>query len=33
MDVNSILAEAKKLDASDVHFITGIKPIIRVNRD
>mgnify|MGYP001851460959 CR=1 FL=1 len=33
MDVNSILAEAKKLDASDVHFIPGIKPIIRVNRD
>ena len=33
MDVNSILAEAKKLDASDVHFIPGIKPITRVNRD
>ena len=33
MDVNNILAEAKKVKASDVHFIPGIKPKIRVNRD
>ena len=33
MDVNAILAEAKKMKASDVHFIPGIKPKIRVNRD
>ena len=29
MDVNAILAEAKKMKASDVHFIPGIKPKIR----
>ena len=33
MDVNGILSEAKKIGASDVHFIPGIKPKIRVNRD
>ena len=33
MDVNSILSEAKRLKASDVHFIPGIKPELRVNRD
>ncbi len=33
MDVNAILSEAKKLGASDVHFIPGIKPKLRVNRD
>lgn len=33
MDVNAILSEAKRLGASDVHFIPGIKPKLRVNRD
>ena len=33
MDVNAILSEATKLGASDVHFIPGIKPKLRVNRD
>ena len=33
MDVNSILGEAKRLKASDVHFIPGIKPELRINRD
>ena len=33
MDINAILSEAKRMKASDVHFIPGIKPKIRVNRD
>ena len=33
MNINAILSEAKKMKASDVHFIPGIKPKIRVNRD
>ncbi len=33
MDVNAILREAKERKASDVHFIPGIKPKLRVNRD
>ena len=33
MDINAILSEAKEMKASDVHFIPGIKPKIRINRD
>ena len=33
MDINAILSEAKRMKASDVHFIPDIKPKIRVNRD
>ena len=33
LDVNAILAKAKASGASDAHFIPGIKPTIRVNRD
>ena len=33
IDVNAILAKAKKEGASDAHFIPGIKPTLRINRD
>ena len=33
VDVNAVLSKAKELKASDAHFIPGMKPIIRVNRD
>ena len=33
IDVNAILTEAEAKGASDVHFISGIKPALRINRD
>ena len=30
IDVNAILKKAEDVGASDVHFISGLKPIIRV---
>lgn len=33
IDVNTILSKAKELGASDAHFIPGLKPTLRINRD
>ena len=33
MDVNGILKKAEDLKASDAHFISGLKPILRINRE
>ena len=33
VDVNKILGEAKKRDASDVHLVCGLKPMLRIARD
>ena len=33
IDVNAILKKAEDVGASDVHFISGLKPIIRVYRE
>ena len=33
IDVNEILKDAKERGASDVHFICGLKPMLRINRD
>ena len=33
MDVNGILKKAEELGASDAHFISGLKPILRINRE
>ncbi len=33
MDVNDILRKAEEMRASDVHFVSGLKPIVRVNRE
>ena len=33
MDVNGILKKAEDLRASDAHFISGLKPILRINRE
>ena len=33
IDVNGVLSKAKQIGASDAHFIAGIKPTIRINRD
>ena len=33
IDVNSILKKAEELGASDAHFITGNKPMLRIHRD
>ena len=33
IDVNAILSKAKQIGASDAHFIPGIKPTLRINRD
>ena len=33
MDVNGILKKAEEQRASDAHFISGLKPILRINRE
>lgn len=33
MDVNGILKKANEQKASDAHFISGLKPILRINRE
>lgn len=33
IDVNAVLDKGKALKASDAHFISGLKPMLRVNRD
>lgn len=33
IDVNNILKVAKEREASDIHFICGLKPMLRINRD
>ncbi len=33
IDVNKVLNKGKLLKASDVHFISGLKPMLRINRD
>lgn len=33
MDINSVLKQAQEKGASDIHFISGIKPMLRINRD
>lgn len=33
IDVNNVLKNAKEREASDVHFISGLKPMVRINRD
>ena len=33
MDVNEILKKAEEMRASDVHFVSGLNPIVRVNRE
>jgi twitching motility protein PilT len=33
IDVNAVLDKGKALKASDAHFINGLKPMLRVNRD
>lgn len=33
IDINKILQTAKQKDASDVHLICGLKPILRIRRD
>lgn len=33
INVNEILTDAKMKGASDVHFIKGLKPMLRINRD
>lgn len=33
VDIERILNQAKDKDASDVHLICGIKPILRIRRD
>lgn len=33
IDVNTILEKGKMLKASDAHFISGLKPMLRINRD
>jgi len=33
VDIDKIIREAKEKDASDVHLICGIKPILRIRRD
>ncbi len=33
MDINGILKKASEQRASDVHFICGLKPILRINRE
>ena len=33
MDVNGVLKKAKEQKASDAHFISGLKPILRINRE
>ena len=33
IDIEKVLNEAVKKDASDVHLIPGIKPILRIRRD
>ena len=33
IDVKKVIEQACKLKASDIHFITGMKPMIRYNRD
>ena len=33
LDINAILSRAKAVGASDAHFIPGIKPTLRINRD
>lgn len=33
VDVNNILKCAKEREASDVHLISGLKPMLRINRD
>ena len=33
MDVNGILKKANEQKASDAHFVSGLKPILRINRE
>lgn len=33
IDVNAILSKAKEIGASDAHFIPGLPPTLRINRD
>lgn len=33
VDINKILEEAKQRDASDVHLICGLKPMLRISRE
>ena len=33
IDIDKILNQAIERDASDVHLICGIKPILRIRRD
>ena len=33
INVNNILKAARDRDASDIHFICGLKPMLRINRD
>ena len=33
IDIDKIINTAKKEDASDIHLICGIKPILRIRRD
>lgn len=33
IDINAILKKAEEVRASDIHFICGLKPYLRVNRD
>src|SRR5574344_1206366 len=33
IDVNKVLNKGKQLKASDAHFISGLKPMLRINRD
>ncbi len=33
MDINGILREAQERRASDAHFVSGLKPVLRINRE
>ena len=33
IDVNKIIKNAMDRGASDVHYISGLKPMLRINRD
>lgn len=33
MNINDILKEAQDKGASDIHFISGLQPMLRINRD
>ena len=33
IDIDKVLETAKKKDASDVHLICGLKPMLRIRRD